>query len=174
MLRFPSGSQQHNSTKRQQQTTSHHRQRDNTNPIIKHWWHRLRAKLTPHTSDFHGLSPDRPPLPSIEPDSPNSNDNKKSSAIISRQSIAVNTRRAGSSKVSLSTFLLSDSDIRDGNGCLCEIESSCVQWTRGGSKNHARGYYEIWRVAALSGITSSTFSLRVCLFVPMKGISTLF
>lgn len=102
MLRFPSGSQQHNSTKRQQQTISHHRQRDNTDPI-KHWWQRLRAKLTPHSSNFHGLSPDRPPLPFIEPDSPTSNDDTETKAVIgtnTRQPIAVTTRRAGSSQVS--------------------------------------------------------------------------
>lgn len=42
-----------------------------------------------------------------------------------------------------------------------------------GVRNHARGCYEIWRVAAFSGITSSTFTLRVCLFA-LKGIPTLF
>ena len=104
MLRFPSGSQKHNSTTRQQ-TISHHRQRDTTTDPIKHWWQRLRAKLTPPTSDFHGLSPDRPPLPSIEPDSLNNNDSTETSTIIgtsTRQPIAVNTRRAGSSQVSFS------------------------------------------------------------------------
>lgn len=104
MLRFPSGSQQHNSTKRKQQTISHHRQRDNTDPI-KHWWQRLRAKLTPDSSNFHGLSPDRPPLPFIEPDSPTSNDDTETKAVIgtnTRQPIAVTKRRAGSSQVSFS------------------------------------------------------------------------
>ncbi|KAI7883186.1 hypothetical protein K492DRAFT_175637 [Lichtheimia hyalospora FSU 10163] len=96
MLRFPSASQKHNITKRQQ-TISHHRQRD----PIKHWWQRLRAKLTPPASDFHGLSPDRPPLPSIEPDSLSNNDSTETSTVIgtsTRQPIAVNTRRGGSSQ----------------------------------------------------------------------------